>query len=136
MRFPSQPGLIAGLSLQVTSLERATPFWRAVLHPIGFGRTGGGIDHCLWARESAQILLWERKPPSSGTRLMLPSGKRCVEMVAWSVSSSRLDAPRLDPGPFREAGRWPPGRASLSGSRGQPPRPDRCGAGRSRSSSG
>ncbi|MET7244820.1 hypothetical protein ABZT49_15785 [Methylobacterium sp. EM32] len=31
MRFPSQPGLIAGLSLQVTSLERSTQLWRSIL---------------------------------------------------------------------------------------------------------
>ncbi|AWN49437.1 hypothetical protein DK419_26390 [Methylobacterium terrae] len=76
MRFPSQPGLIAGLSLQVTSLERATPFWRAILHPLGFGRTGGAADHCLWAREGAQVLIWERQPSSSGTRLMLRAPDR------------------------------------------------------------
>ncbi|TNC12284.1 alpha/beta fold hydrolase [Methylobacterium terricola] len=76
MRFPSQPGLIAGLSLQVTSLARAMPFWRAILHPLGFGRTWRDTDHCLWAREGAQILMWERQPPTSGTRLMLRAPDR------------------------------------------------------------
>jgi dienelactone hydrolase/catechol 2,3-dioxygenase-like lactoylglutathione lyase family enzyme len=100
MRFPSQPGLIAGLSLQVTSLERATPFWRAVLHPLGFGRTGGGIDHCLWAREGAQILLWERKPSSSGSRLMLRAPDRasvdalCAAAVAAGGSLVMAPADR------------------------------------------
>ena len=89
MRFPSQPGLIAGLSLQVTSLERATPFWCAILRPLGFGRTGGGPDHCLWAREGAQILLWERQTPSSGTRLMLrvPDQARVDALCAAGVAS-------------------------------------------------
>ncbi len=44
MRFPSQPGLIAGLSLQVTSLGRATPFWCAILPPLGSSvETGAGV---------------------------------------------------------------------------------------------
>jgi hypothetical protein len=44
MRFPDQAGLIAGAVVVVSDLARATPFWRAVLKPLGFGRIGGGPD--------------------------------------------------------------------------------------------
>jgi len=40
MRFPSQAGCIAGVSINVSDLGRATPFWHAVLHPLGYGRIG------------------------------------------------------------------------------------------------
>ena len=76
MRFPDQPGLIAGLSLSVTDLARAMPFWRGVLHPLGFGRTNSGPDWCLWAREGAQIVLLQKPAPTAAMQILLRAPER------------------------------------------------------------
>ncbi|MEA2952947.1 MAG: uncharacterized protein QOJ96_2467 [Alphaproteobacteria bacterium] len=78
MRFPSQAGAIAGISISVTDHAGAMPFWRGVLKPLGFGRTGGGPNLIFWAREGAQILMWQGAPPSSHVRLLLRAPSRGV----------------------------------------------------------
>ena len=76
MRFPHQPGSIAGTMIRVTDLARANVFWRAVLQPLGFGRVAGGPDHTLWAREDAQILMYQHPEPTTNCRIWLRAPSR------------------------------------------------------------
>ncbi len=76
MRFPSAPGSVASMTLCVRSLAETMPFWRAVLRPLGYGRTGAWPDGVLWAREGAQILLAEAPEPASGVELVLRASSR------------------------------------------------------------
>ncbi|MEA2976898.1 MAG: uncharacterized protein QOF19_2418 [Alphaproteobacteria bacterium] len=76
MRFPTQAGSIAGISISVTDLARATPFWYAVLKPLGFGRVACQPDLIFWAREGAQILMWQGSPPTSASRVLLRAASR------------------------------------------------------------
>jgi dienelactone hydrolase len=78
MRFPHQPGLIAGVVITVSDLRRAERFWREVLRPLGYGRIGGGSDWILWAREGAQLLMREGAPTTAATRIMLRAPSREV----------------------------------------------------------
>ncbi len=76
MRFPSAPGGVASVTLCVRSLADTAPFWRAVLRPLGYGRTGAWLGGVLWAREGAQILLIEAPEPASGVELVLRASSR------------------------------------------------------------
>lgn len=76
MRFPTQAGSIAGISISVTDLARATPFWCAVLKPLGFGRVACQPDLIFWAREGSQILMWQGSPPTSTSRVLLRAASR------------------------------------------------------------
>jgi dienelactone hydrolase len=76
MRFPHQPGSIAGTMIRVTDLARANVFWRAVLQPLGFGRIAGGPDRTLWAREDAQILMFQDSEPTANCRIWLRAPNR------------------------------------------------------------
>jgi dienelactone hydrolase len=78
MRFPSQAGAIAGVSIRVTDHARAMPFWLGVLRPLGFGRLSVRPDLIFWARDGAQILMWQGSPPSSGFRMLLRAPSREV----------------------------------------------------------
>ncbi|MEA2994344.1 MAG: uncharacterized protein QOD40_3264, partial [Alphaproteobacteria bacterium] len=60
----------------VTDLARATPFWYAVLKPLGFGRVACQPDLIFWAREGAQILMWQGSPPTSAIRVLLRAASR------------------------------------------------------------
>lgn len=53
MRIASQPGLIAGLSLQVAILKQAMPTWRSVLYPLHFCLAGGGSRPSMVLKGSA-----------------------------------------------------------------------------------
>ena len=68
MRFPSQPGCIAGLTLYVPDLLAAQPFLHGVLHALGYGRTSGGEGWVLWAREGAQVLVQQAASADNAAR--------------------------------------------------------------------
>jgi dienelactone hydrolase/catechol 2,3-dioxygenase-like lactoylglutathione lyase family enzyme len=76
MRFPSQAGCIAGVSINVSDLGRAAPFWHAVLHPLGYGRIGTWPNLKMWARDGAQVLLWQAPAPAAGMRVLFRAPDR------------------------------------------------------------
>jgi dienelactone hydrolase len=101
MRFPHRPGSIAGTMIRVTDLARANVFWRAVLQPLGFGRIAGGPDRTLWAREDAQILMFEDPEPTANCRIWLRAPSReAVDGLyeqalaeGWSVPAPPAERP-------------------------------------------
>ncbi len=68
MRFPSHPGGLAGLALDVPDLLAAEPFLHGVLHPLGYGRTHRDEGWVLWARDGAQVLVRQAATPGTAVR--------------------------------------------------------------------
>ncbi len=68
MRFPSYPGGLAGLTIDVASLSFAEPLLHGVLHALGYGRINRGEDWVLWAREGAQIVAQQAVAPGQDVR--------------------------------------------------------------------
>src|SRR5262245_7618517 len=101
MRFPSEPGLIAGVSINVTDLGHAAPFWHAVLHPLGFGRIAAWPNLRMWARDGAQVLLWQASAPATGMRVLLRApDRKAVDRIheraiveGWTVIEPAAERP-------------------------------------------
>jgi hypothetical protein len=76
MRFPNSLGCLASVTLAVTSLDGTMAFWRAVLHPLGYGRINAWPGSVLWAREGSQVLVQEASEPSRRVVVMLRADRR------------------------------------------------------------
>ncbi len=84
MRYPSYPGCLAGISLDVLDLAAAEPLLHPVLHALGFGRINRDESWVLWAREGAQVLARQTSDPDAAVRGV------CVQLRA--ASRAAVDA--------------------------------------------
>jgi pimeloyl-ACP methyl ester carboxylesterase len=75
MRFPSSSGCIASVTVSVPSLDDTMPFWRGVLHPLGYGRISEWPGYVLWARDGSQLLL-EQSDEAGRVLIMLRAASR------------------------------------------------------------
>jgi dienelactone hydrolase len=99
MRFPNQPGCLASVTVAVTSLNETMAFWRAVLHPLGYGRINEWPGSVLWAREGSQVLVQEASEPSRRIVIMLRAGSRREVDAIYATAQTEGWPVKEAPGP-------------------------------------